>query len=54
MTVMWSLVGLSIAAMITYAVVSRERRLAGPPDLGSVSAQWVAEYRAHQAADRSG
>jgi hypothetical protein len=51
---MWSIVGASIAAAITYALVSRERRLAGPPDLGWVSNEWVAEHRAHQAANRSG
>jgi hypothetical protein len=51
---MWSLVGLGLAAAIAYAVRARERHLAGPNDLGSVSNQWIAEYRAHQAADRSG
>lgn len=51
LTVMWSIIGLSIAAAIIYAAVSRERRLAGPHNLGSLSAQWVAEHRAHQSAD---
>jgi hypothetical protein len=48
---MWSIIGLSIAAAIIYAAVSRERRLAGPHHLGSLSTQWVAEHRAHQWAD---
>jgi hypothetical protein len=43
----------SIAAWIIYAVVSRKWRLNGPHDLGSVSDHWIAEYRAHQAPDRS-
>jgi len=50
---MWTIVGVGIVSAIIYAVVSWERRLAGPHDLGSVSDQWVAEHRAHQAADRS-
>jgi len=49
---MWSIVGLCSAAAIIYTIVSRERQLAGPHDLGSVSAQWIAEHRAHQTADR--
>lgn len=48
---MWSIIGLSIVAVVIYAAVSRERRLAGPHDLGSVSNQWVAEHRAHQSGD---
>ena len=53
LTVMWSFVGVGIAAVIIYALVSRERCLAGPHDLGSVSDQWIAEHRAHQQADGS-
>jgi beta-lactamase regulating signal transducer with metallopeptidase domain len=52
LTVLW-IVGVSIAAWIIYAVVSRKRRLNRPRDLGSVSDQWIAEYRAHQPPDRS-
>jgi len=48
-----SIVGVSIAAWIIYTVVSRKRRLNRPHDLGSVSDQWIAEYRAHQPPDRS-
>jgi hypothetical protein len=51
---MWSIAGGVIAATIIWLIVSREWRLGGSHDLGSVSEQWVAEHRAHQAADRSG
>lgn len=49
--VMWSIIGLSIAAAIIYAVVWRDRRLAVPHDLGSLSNHWLADHRAHQSAD---
>jgi hypothetical protein len=48
---MWSIVGVGIVAVIIYALLSRERRLARPHDLGSVSARWIAEHRAHQLGD---
>jgi len=48
---MWSIAGVGIVAVIIYALVSRERRLGGPHDLGSVSAQWIAEHRAHEPGD---
>jgi len=52
LTVLW-IVGVSIAAWIIYAVVSwKRRRLNRPRDLGSVSDQWIAEYRAHQPPDQ--
>ena len=51
LTVMWSIVGLGIVAVIIYALDSREPCLAGPHDLGSVSAQWIAEHRTDQLGD---
>jgi hypothetical protein len=36
----------SILALITFAIV-RERRQSVPADLGWVTEEWLAEYRAH-------
>ena len=40
--------GLVALAVGVWALLRRARRGAGPPDLGTISGQWLAEYRAHE------
>ena len=49
---MWITVGLSVVALIIFALMSRRRRLGRLSDLGSVSEQWMSDYRAGHGGDR--
>jgi hypothetical protein len=46
MTSMWFLVAWAIAGAVAVAVIKSWQRRVHTPDLGGVSAQWIAEHRA--------
>lgn len=44
MTTSWVLIGLAIAAAVV-ALIASWRKSDRPPDLGTVSNQWISEHR---------